>query len=72
MAQRYCITSATSAVVEQSPRKIITIPRGSVVVVPISLTGVQGLLEVTFNGETVLMFAEDLKARGTPVLDAPV
>ena len=72
MAQQYLITTPTSAVIEQSPRKIITVPRGSVIDVSLPLSGVRGLVEVTFNGETVLMFAEDIRDRGNPVSEASV
>jgi hypothetical protein len=51
---------------------VITVPGGSVIDVPLPLNGIRGLIEVTFNGETVLMFAEDIKERGTPVSEASV
>jgi len=64
------INTPTVAVIEQSPRRVITVPSGSVIEVPLSLNGIQGLIEVTFNGETVLMFAEDIRDRGKPVSTA--
>jgi len=48
------------------------VPSGSVIDVPIALNGIQGLIEVTFHGETVLMFAEDIRDRGKPVFGASV
>jgi len=67
MAQRYLIETPTSAAIEQNPRKVITVPIGSVIDVARPLNGVRGLIEVTFNGETVLMFAEDIRVRGKAV-----
>ncbi len=52
---------------EGGARKLILVPRASVVDVPEPLYGLQGLVEVTFNGETVLMFAQDIRQRGKPV-----
>jgi hypothetical protein len=51
-------------------RKVIVVPNESVVDVSLSLNGRQGLIEVRFNGETVLMFAEDIKQRGMPLAAA--
>ena len=72
MAQRYLIETPTPAAIAQSPRKIITVPSGSVVDVPLALNGVRGLIEATFNGESVLMFAKDIRRRGKPVSGASV
>ncbi|SPF56191.1 hypothetical protein SBA4_80004 [Candidatus Sulfopaludibacter sp. SbA4] len=72
MAQWYLITTDTVAAVEKSPRNVIMVPSGSVIDVPIALNGIQGLIEVTFHGETVLMFAEDIRDRGKPVFGASV
>ena len=72
MAQRYLITTPTPAAIEQSPRKVITVPSGSVIDVPSPLNGVRGLIEVIFKGETLLMFADDIKDRGKPVSEASV
>lgn len=72
MAQRYLIKTPTSAAIKQGPRKVITVPSGSVIDVPLTLDGVRGLIEVTFSGETVLMFAEDIRNRGNPVSEASV
>lgn len=68
MAQRYLIAIPTSAVtIEGRARKVILISKDSVVDVPLPLNGLQGLIEVTVNGGTVLMFAEDIRERGKPV-----
>jgi hypothetical protein len=68
MAQRYLITTPTCAVsMEDGARKAITVPNDSVVSVSLPLEELQGLIEVTVNGETVLMFAEDIRQRGKPV-----
>jgi hypothetical protein len=71
MAQRYLIGTPTSAaIIEEGARKIITVPGASVIDVPQPLKGLQGLIEVTFDGETVLMFAEDIRQRGKLVSTA--
>lgn len=70
--QRYLIGIPTTAVNEKSPTKVFVVPSGSVIDVPVPLKGVRGLIEVTFNGEAVLMFAEDIKDRGKPVSAASV
>lgn len=72
MAQRYLITTPTTAVNEQSPAKAFTVPSGSVIDVPLPLKGVRGLINVTFNGEGVLMFAEDIRDRGKLVSEPSV
>jgi hypothetical protein len=72
MAQRYVIATSTTAVNEQSPTKVFMVPSGSVIDVPVPLKGVRGLIEVTFKGEAVLMFAEDIRDRGKLVSGASV
>ena len=48
----------------------MVIPNNSVVDVATPLTGTQGLIEVKLNGETALMFAEDILQRGKRVSSA--
>ena len=68
MAQQYLIAIPTSAVTNKGvAHKVILIPKGSVVHVPLALKELHGLIEVTVNGETLLMFAEDIRERGHPV-----
>ncbi|MGJ5818838.1 hypothetical protein [Paludibaculum fermentans] len=68
MPQRYVINIPTLVVAIQGTAKMpITIPSASVVDVPQKVEELQGLIEVEFNGENVLMFAEDIKQRGKPV-----
>jgi len=50
--------------------KVMVIPNNSVVDVATPLTGTQGLIEVKLNGETALMFAEDILQRGKRVSSA--
>lgn len=71
MARRYLIETPTPAVIKQSPRTVITVRGGSVIDVPLTLNGVRGLIEVTFDGETRLMLAENIRHRGKPVSEAP-
>jgi hypothetical protein len=67
-AQRYVLSIPTSAVTTESgTRKVIVVPNNSVVDVAAPLTGIQGLVEVKLNGETVLMFAQDILQRGKRV-----
>ncbi|MDD5544174.1 MAG: hypothetical protein PHX83_13465 [Acidobacteriia bacterium] len=73
-ARRYVMKNATSAIIiERVPlmgriaRKIITVPSESVIDVRSPLNDAEGLIEVNFEGETVLMFAEDLQGRGEPM-----
>ena len=64
-AQRYVLTTPTSAVViESAPRKVISVPNKSLVDVEAPVNGSQGLVEVKLNGATVLMFAEDILRPG--------
>jgi hypothetical protein len=71
MLKRYSITTPTCAVrMEGGVNTAITLPNDSVVSVPLPLDDLQGLIEVTVNGETVLMFAEDIRRRGQPVSGA--
>jgi len=68
MPQRYLITTPTSAVaITSGARQIIEVPNDSVVDVSVPLDGLQGLIEVTVNGEAALMFAEDIRQRGKAV-----
>jgi hypothetical protein len=73
MAQRYVITTPTLGVsVHNGKRTAITIPEASVIEVGQSLDGFEGLMEVTFEGEAILMFAEDIRQRGKPAAGASV
>ncbi len=54
----------TSAVIsETGMKKIITVPRASIIEAPRMLSDLAGLIEVTFKGATVLMFVEDIRER---------
>ena len=73
MAQRYAITTPTTGVsVHNGKRTAITIPKASVIEVAQALDGLQGLIEVTFKGEAILMFAQDIRQRGKPAAGASV
>jgi hypothetical protein len=64
MAQRYVINGPTAVMaVQQSAKTVITIPIASVIEAAEPVDGLQGLIEVTFMGETVLVFAEDIRLR---------
>jgi hypothetical protein len=68
MVQHYQIDTPTLVLaVEGIARMPIIIPSDSVIEVPRTLYGRQGLIEVQFNGTTVLMFAEDIRQRGRRV-----
>jgi hypothetical protein len=68
MAERYVLKTPTSVItMEDGTRKVMVVPSNSVVDVATPLTGIQGLIEVEVNGETVLMFAEDILQRGKRV-----
>lgn len=68
MPQRYQLVTPTLVLTGQGhEQKPITLPSDSVIDVPRTLYGLEGLIEVQFNGETVLMFAEDIRQRGKPV-----
>ncbi|MGC4053368.1 MAG: hypothetical protein QM757_29045 [Paludibaculum sp.] len=71
MVNSYLINSPTLVVIVQgSERTPITIPSASIIDVPQELDGLHGLIEVQFNGESVLMFAEDIRQRGKRVSKA--
>ena len=73
MAQRYVITTPTSGVsVHNGVRVAMTIPKASVVEVAQPLDGLDGLIEVKFKGEAILMFAQDIRQRGKPAAGASV
>jgi hypothetical protein len=65
MPRRYVMSSPISAVaIQRSARTVITVPSASVIAVAQPVDALQGLIEVALNGETVLMFAEDIRQRG--------
>jgi hypothetical protein len=65
MHRRYAIESPTSAVaIQRTTRAVITVPRASIIQVAQAVDTLHGLIEATLNGETVLMFAEDIRQRG--------
>ena len=64
MAQRYVINAPVLVAVQRSGKTVITLPSASVIEASEPVDSLQGLIEVTFQGETVLMFAEDLRMRG--------
>ena len=71
ITERYVLKTPTSAVtMEDGTRKVRVVPNNSVVNVATPLTGTPGLIEVELNGETVLMFAEDILQRGERVSGA--
>jgi len=71
MAKRYLITTPTPAVTTgRKAREFIMLPNNSIVDVSLPLDGIRGLIEVTVDGETMLMFAEDLRLRGRLVFHA--
>jgi hypothetical protein len=71
MAQRYLLNTPTSAVTfERGTKKIVALPDNSVVDLQQPLDGLQGLIEVTLNGETLLMFADDIRQRAKPLRGA--
>ena len=48
----------------------VTIPSTSIIEVPQTVDGLQGLIPVKWNGEAILMFAEDIRDRGMLVSTA--
>lgn len=70
--QRYKIDIPTLVVAMQGAARMpITIPRSSVVDVPQTIEGLSGLISVKFNGESILMFAEDIQQRGRWLCESP-
>ena len=71
MVQRYRIENQVlAAVVERGAWKLIVVPSASVIDVPLALDRLEGLIEVTYKNKSVLMFAEDIRERGTPISEA--
>jgi hypothetical protein len=64
MAQRYVINAPVLVAVQRNDKTVITLPSASVIEASEPVDSMKGLIEVTFKGETVLMFAEDLRMRG--------
>ena len=68
---RFRINSPTMTISFEEGRHIShTLPAGSVVESADGHIGEKGLLEVASKGKTVLMFAVDLKSRGTKITAA--
>jgi len=62
---RYKMRSATVALIHENARDItITVPSGTILNVPDGLANAAGLVEVEWDGETVRVFAVDLRDRG--------
>jgi hypothetical protein len=65
------LTSATIALFPEEGRQVAhTIPQGAV----IRVNGLEGdrLIEVTWEGKTILMFAQDIRARGERLSEGEV
>ncbi len=70
MLQRYCLQSATLAVVVRDGQKdLITLEVGAVIEVDASAR-TSGLVDASWRGEIISLFAEDIRDRGTPVISA--
>ena len=71
MSQKYVIGTPTLVVtVRADAPTTLRLPCDSVIEAPESLTELRGLIKVRYNGETVLMFAEDIQERGMLVSTA--
>ena len=71
MSQRYVICSPTLVVLlHADATRTATLPCDSVIEAPESLNELRGLIKVRFNGENLLMFAEDIQERGMLVSSA--
>jgi hypothetical protein len=65
---RYRITDPTIAVVEEEGRHVsYTVPVGAIVIVDVNSLQDNGLVEVVWNEEPVMMFAQDLRSRSEPL-----
>lgn len=63
--ERYLIGTPTTAVRTRDGQKdAFLLPGGSVVETPTSIEGKSGLVEVSLDGESIVMFAEDIQQRG--------
>ena len=68
IAMRYRITSPTLALFEQGGRHVAhTVPTGAIVTVESNGFDGDKLVSVTWDGEAVMMFTQDLRSRSEPV-----
>ena len=67
MAQRYVIKAPVLVAARGSDKAVVTLPIASVIETTESVDDAEVLIEVTYQGECVLMFAEDIRLRGKPV-----
>lgn len=71
MSLQYILGTPTLAVaVHPHGKTVVTLPTASLIDVPDALESQDGLIGVGFNGETVLMFAQDIRERGRLVSSA--
>jgi hypothetical protein len=65
---QYRIVDPTLAVVESAGEKrMITVPSGAIVVADESKLSLDQLIEVSCNGSSVFMFAQDIRVRGQAI-----
>jgi len=64
--QKYRMSRSTIALVWQEDRQVAcTVPLGEII--SVESISVDGLVEVRWNETTVMMFAQDIRARGEKV-----
>lgn len=76
-SRRFRIVSSTLALIREGDRHVARmVPSGSIITLPaitILTPGTDGdkLIEVQWESEIVMMFAQDLKARAEPIAEPP-
>ena len=71
--QQYSLRTPTVAVsASEGTKKIVTLPTNAVVEVALAIDHEAGLVEVSVEGETLTMFAEDLRRHGRLMAQAAV
>jgi hypothetical protein len=68
MLGRFRLTNPTLALVQEDGRHVAhTVPTGTIIVVDSTAFNDEKLVNVTWGGKKVMMFAEDLRARAERV-----
>jgi hypothetical protein len=65
---KYRLASSTIALLPVDGHKVVrTVPAGSVVMIDGALFNENQLVEVSWNGKKVMMFAQDVRSRGEEI-----
>lgn len=62
---KYKLRTTTVGIDQDAPKpEVISIPAGTVLIVPVGFVNAAGLVEVKWNGKSIEIFGVDLRDRG--------